>query len=462
MVTQTPTRTSTATALRPRARWLALTACWLFPSAAWAGNVDSFYMSGGAALQAGAITADSQGGGAIWYNPAGLAKLPDLRFDVSINAVSLKIGGQPDIDAQGTSSVVRLTTFNLNIIPAGLTLTRRFGKVGVGLGVFVPEQRQTFLRTKVDTLEANGEQVSSSVGYDAYDRVQQYAAGPSLGASIARYLDLGTSLLFTYRNQLRVEGVDVGLGDATSAGSLTTHQTLDWQQLGAQLVVGLQLHPTSEHSIGFTLRFPALSIFELRQNVAVQTTVVDGSTSTAQPASDFRENLGFTSTTFVSPLRCHLGISRTIGKSRVAVEASYQAPIHNAELDLDWVPTLNTRLGARHQLTETLALGGGVFTDRSPVRHATQFGESTLDFYGATLAFDTTTRYRVTPLDQLGEARSRDMRFGTTVALTYAVGFGEVVRASVGAAEGGTTLTQTATPTVAHELLFHLGSSLGE
>ncbi len=433
--------------------------CLLVAARARAGNVDSFYMSGESALQGGAITADSRGGGAIWNNPAGLSKLPELRLDVGINAVSLKIGGQPEIAAAGDAHVTRLTTFNLNIIPAGLTLTHRFGALGVGLGVFVPEQRQTFLRTQLEQRETSN-QAASSLGYDAYDRVQQYAAGPSLGFAVTKQLALGASLLVTYRNQLRVEGVDLGLGQSAGFASVTSHESLDWQQLGAQLVLGLQLHPTKQHSIGFTLRFPALSIYELRQSVQIETSAVDGA---ARPErfNSFDENLGFTSTAFVAPLRCHLGISRTLGATRVALEASYQAPIHNDDLELDWVPMVNTRLGARHQLSDTLALGGGLFTDRSPVRRASRFGESTLDFYGATLALDAATHYRVIPQHD-ADSGERGMRFGTTFALTYAIGFGEVVRATVGGRGVGTTLTQEATPAIAHEILFHLGSSLGE
>ena len=50
-------------------------------SRASAGNLDSYYMSGEAALQGGAVTADTQHGGAIWYNPAGLASISGSRLD---------------------------------------------------------------------------------------------------------------------------------------------------------------------------------------------------------------------------------------------------------------------------------------------------------------------------------------------------------------------------------------------
>jgi hypothetical protein len=84
-----------------------------------AGNLDAFYLSGDAALQGGAITATARGGGATYYNPAGLAELPGLRLDVSVNAVAVRLGGHPDVDATvpGTK-IERLTTLDLNIVGA--------------------------------------------------------------------------------------------------------------------------------------------------------------------------------------------------------------------------------------------------------------------------------------------------------------------------------------------------------
>jgi hypothetical protein len=428
----------------------------LTPAGALAGNADSFYLSGDAALQAGAVTADARGGGAIWYNPAGLGQLPALRLDVSINAFSLRLGGLPDFDAGGGARVTRLATINFNIVPSGLTLTRRFGTVGLGLGVFVPEQHQTFLRTQV-TSPASAERPGATFGVDLYERVQQYAIGPGFGVALSPRVDFGAALLVTYRNQLSIAGVDLGSGDGSSAGSLLSHETLDWQQFGAQLVLGTQLHLGRGYELGLTLRSPGLILGELRHHVVQQTEAAGGAAGTTH-RSDFQQRFGF-ATALVAPLRIHVGLSRTLGKLRLAADGSYQAPLRNESLALDWAPTFNGRLGVQHTFTKTFALGGGVFTDRSPVRALRSFGDSSLDFYGVTMAVDMGTAYRVLPYGATQPIEG-SLRFGTTVALSYAVGLGQVVRGSV-AGDQLLPISQSSR-SVAHEISLHLASSLGQ
>ncbi len=403
-------------------------------------------------MQGGAITADARGGGAIWYNPAGLGQLPTLRLDVSINAFSLRLGGLPDFDAGPGAEVKRLTSINLNIVPSGLTLTQRFGRVGVGFGVFVPEQHQTFLRTQVRS-PAVAAQSGGTFGVDLYERVQQYALGPAFGISLSPRVELGASLLVTYRNQLSIAGVDVASEEGGVASSLVRHETLDWQQVGAQLVLGTQLHLGDGYEVGISLRSPGLVLAELRQNVLEQT---DATGAIHRPT--FKQRLGL-ATAVVAPLRVHVGLSRVLGHLRIAADGSYQAPLRNESLQLDWAPTFNARLGLQHTFTKTFALGGGIFSDRSPVRAVQSFGDSSLDFYGVTLAMDTGTVYRVVPYGAT-QVSEGSLRFGTTVALSYAVGLGEVVRGSIAGAQFA-PITQSAR-SVAHEVSLHLASSLGQ
>src|SRR5688572_11088713 len=110
----------------------------LGPAKARAGNLDAFYLSGDAALQGGAITADVQGGGAVWYDPGGLAYITGLRLDVGVNGSAIRFGGTANLarPPPGTE-VTRLTQLDLNVVPTALTVTRRFGPFGTAIGIFV-------------------------------------------------------------------------------------------------------------------------------------------------------------------------------------------------------------------------------------------------------------------------------------------------------------------------------------
>lgn len=414
-------------------------------AAASAGNLDTYYHSGDAALQAGAITADARGGGAAWYNPAGLANLPELRFDVSISAYSLRLGGRPDINASENTQALQLSKPDFNIVPAAMTVTQHFGPVGVAFGVFVPQQRVTVLRTQLTytSPEANG----AGVGIDVNETVQEYAIGPSIGFRLHPRIDFGFSLLVSYRYQLSILGVDAS---GATGLSVTTHQTIDSKRFGLQPVLGMQLHPNRDYDIGFAVRLPSFKLLELRQTVDMSTGVQPDSPDTHRVA--FGDDTAFSHST-TSPMRFHAGVSRRLGASQLALEANYQTPFRDA--DSDWKPVVNLRVGGKHRLDERYTIGGGIFSDRAPQRSARVFGETKLDYYGLTIALDRGSRYAISAENGHASKQPRELRFGTTVALTYAIGIGKIV-----GSDG--SLQAVTSSAIAHDIILHVSSSLME
>jgi len=426
----------------------------LVTKSTFAGNLDSYYLSGDAALQGGAITADSRGGAAAWYNPAGLAELPGLRLDVSVNAFAIRFGGHPNLEsAASEAKVTSLNVIDFNVVPTSLTLSRRFGKLGLGVGVFVPVQSSTFLRTQVES-SATASALGTSAALDIYERSQQYAAGASFGLALSPVVDFGASLFVNYRTELDIAGVEFSTLAADSAGSGTSlHETFDRQQVGVQPVLGVQLHPRG-YNVGLTLRFPALQLYDVTQSVDIV------SSGDGPPQSSFDDRAGV-SKAVVSPLRFHAAISRDLGASRLALEASYQSPLRNE--DIDWQPTLNARLGGLHRLSPRLAIGGGIHTDRSPIRHLSGFGDSRIDYYGVTFALDWGTHFDVVAREAEPLPAHSQFRFGSTFAVTYALGLGEVVNGRFGIdSTGQARLDQPRQSVAVHELIFSVCSSLTE
>jgi len=442
-----------------RVAWVTALVPALYVTPAFGENPDTYYLSSDAAMQAGAITADVTGGGAIWYNPAGLARLPGLRLDVSMNAYSLRFGGHPDLGgATDDAQVTRLSTVDFKVVPAGLTLTHRFGSWGVGFGVFVPSQNTTLLRTQVAQRAQSGD-AGITIGVDSYETVQQYQAGPAIGWSLAPGVDFGVSALFHYRTELSTGALDVDItGDEGDSFRFTQHTTTDVQQIGFQPVVGLQLRPTKTWRIGATFRFPSARLFEIRQAVNVGS--LDG--GDLPDGAGFSDDLGI-STALVSPARFHAGLSHDLGALTLAAEVNYQAPFRSDEANVDLRPLLNLRFGGRYAWTPNLVFGGGVFSNRADNRGAQSFGDSKLDFYGVTAAVDLGTPYRITARDGKPMPEGSELVFGTTVALTYAVGIGSIVGAEVGLTPEGTPFFEEIPSNVtAHEVLLHIGATLAE
>lgn len=434
----------------------------LLSAPAFAGNLDSFYLSGDAALQGGAITADVEGGGAAWYNPAGLANLPRLRLDVSVNAFALRVGGHPAIEATAPDAqVTTLTTPDLTLVPAALTLTQRFGKVGVALGMFVPVQSWTYLRTQVTNV-APDKSTSVGLGVDAYGHDQSYAVGGGFGIRLAPAFDFGASLFFNYRAQVAITATEFSsLASDGTRSSLLAHSTLDTQQLGVQPVLGLQFRPATSSRVGLALRLPAIQLWQHAQTVNMTDLGTTGSEGDIAHQSSFNDSTAI-SASMVAPMRLHLGFSHDLGRNLIALEGSYQAPLYVSRAQIDWRPLFNARVGAKRRLSESLAIGGGIHTDLSPVRHAKNFGDAKLDFYGITAALDWGTRYSVSARGNDALPPGSGLRFGSTLALTYAVGIGDVVQAQFGSGSNGAELTQIREQVFVHEVILYIASSLTE
>ena len=447
---------------QPHGPWALLVLAGVLSSAtARAQNMDTFYLAGDAALQGGAITANARGGGSIWYNPAGLAKLPGLRFDVNVSAYALGFGDHADVEAANPSTTVtRLSVLDLRAVPAAMSLTQRFGKVGVGFGVFVPNADATYLRTRVQQpAQAGFPAVDFGVHIDSSE--EEYFGGPSFGIPLGPGVDIGASLFVHYRTDLAVAAIDAAIeGDDGFAASVTSHQLYDSIQVGVQPVLGVQLRPTNKWQLGFTLRFPSFRVYQILQTILVET-----STSTDAPGehrSEFDEFVGF-SASMVKPPRLHAGVSHEFGLTRLAVDASYQFPLYNPDVDQDLGPLFNLRIGGKHRLKETLQLGGGIFTNRSSLRSAKRFGDAKIDYYGLTAALHLGTPYEV------AERNGRKLRpfswlnFGSTVALSYSIGLGDVVRAQVGLNRDENVIYREVQASVtAHELVLTWASSISE
>lgn len=430
-------------------------------SSARAGNLDSFYLSNDAPLQAGAITADVSGGGSIWYNPAGLANMAGLRLDVSASAYTLRLGGAPDISAaeESGAQVTRMTTTDFQIVPSALTLTHELGGVGLGFGVFVPKQSSTFLRVRVEQ-SATPSTADLDLLVDYHDRVQEYYAGPSAGFSVSPAVDLGAALFVHYRNELASGFLNADYERGGERVLVSRHSTLDWQQVAVQLVAGVQLEPSPVWRVGFTLRGPSFRVFNVRQVVEVDTISVETGAEDAPPRTNsvFREDFGFASAV-VAPPRFHGGVSYTRDETRLAFDLNYQLPLYSAGLGIDSAAVLNARAGLRQQVSRSLALGGGLFSDRSPAQEPFELAERRVDYYGLTLAADITSHYGISSRKAELYSPPTPLVFGTTLALSYALGLGTLEQAHVGS---DASVHGRKTDLVVHELSFHFGGWLSE
>lgn len=432
----------------------------LFALPARAGNADSFYLSGEAALIGGAIVSTSSGGGSIWYNPSGLAMLSGTRLDVNVSGYAVRFGATADFDsAVPNTEETRLSLLAIDVVPAAFTLTRRFGDLGVGFGVFVPSQRAVTLRTKLNApRDSNGN--SLEFGYDSSSRFQEYHAGPGFGWSPLRDLNLGLSLLANYRTRVESTQVAATVVSDDEKTSWFRHNSLDSQGVGLELVVGGQLTFLRDWAWGFVVRTPAVRLGEAVDSV--ESEFLADSSGDIENSVEFSRKFGV-STQVLTPFRFHSGLSRNFKDTTASVEASVLLPFDNELFDLTERTTWNARAGIRTRLNDFWKAGGGIFTDRSPLQEPELFQQTQIDYYGATIAVDWLRPYGIYSKGRKVFEEPRMLLFGTTLALSYAVGVGNIVGARVGpTSDGGIVFQQNVVDVLAHEITLHIGSTVGE
>ncbi len=433
-------------------------------SFAHAGNLDSFYVSGEAPLQAGAVVATSSTGGSIWYNPAGMAQLTGTRLDVNVSGYAVRFGAHVKFDSTlPNPRERRLILLELDVVPAAVTLTRRFGKFGIGLGVFVPAQTSVTLRTHLAASDATAGQ-ALEFGYDSKAQYREYHAGPGIGWDLTPDLRLGMSLLANYRTYSESTDVSASLTERsdTSATNLgwAQHHRVDSAGVGLELILGTQWRIGRGYTLGFVVRSPSLRLGQVVEQI--DTEMVAGPDGVEEQTIDFDEDLAL-GTQVLSPFRFHLGLSRKLGNFTTSVEGSLLLPYENEAIDVAERATFNARLGLMAELDATWSLGGGLFTDRSPAPLPEAFLEKKIDYYGATFAVNWKRPYGIYSRGGAFLDDAQPLVFGTTLALSYALGVGTIAGALIGpGTDGGIELQAQPADVFAHEFLLHIATTIAE
>jgi hypothetical protein len=442
--------TSTASALA-----LALALLVLGPRDASAGNLDTFMLGNDAAMMGGAVTATAKGSSAVWYNPAGVVGDEYHSVDVAFNAYLLRFGTSPDItvDESNGGTRTQLTNLDVSPIPTALAYTRRVLGWDIGAGLFVPNRGVSFPRTLVRL--RSGDRVSS-VARDGNDRFSEYYAGLAAGRSLTPRFRIGLALFGYYSSQVDTDTIYAGVSGSSGESFALSHTTTDQLRLGYQAVWGLQWSPHDDWQLGVTFRSPVVQAYEQTQTASIEG-FADPTTGEVTSAAAYDEK-ATTTVAVLRPMRAHVGAGWKHERWQVGLDASVQAP-HSATLSEDSTRTVwNVRGGVLRTVSEKLAFGGGLFTDRSPYSADVAQARGSLDYYGVAVALRLGELLTVRSAD---DPKERPLIFGSTFAVSYAIGTGTIGNQQLEATSGGGARTSLRPDSItAHEFVFHVGSTL--
>jgi hypothetical protein len=418
-----------------------------------AGNDDEVFVGNRAAMMGGAVAAVVRDGSAAWYNPAGLGGVERDQIDASASVYTLRLYSAPgymaSVDGDSKDASVR----EFFSVPAHVAYERRLApNLGLGLAYFAPKSTNLLLREQLTTGDENDSsrwqltlaqteiqhRVVAALGFEL-SRVR-------LGASVVGGYDTGVTSVAVF-GALR-SGEQVTRTVSSSATSTYSRATLE-VGLGAQWEVGPALHlavfgrsPTQQLR---RIADSQYSTAEGRQPMGAEA-VLAGEADILDLDSNVE---------LVRGGRVGLGLAYRVNDAcLVSADADVQPALMNREADVERGAVFNARLGAYYQLRSALAVGVGLFTDRSPDRLTVGEISTAGDFYGGSLGLELGERHFLDP-----DERAESLLFSTIVSLRYAHSVARTTRILVDPSPTAAELFRSAPGDMRiHEISLYLGS----
>ncbi len=465
-------------------RWASiglLIAVWLAPSLARAGNSDEVNAGLDVTLTGGAVVATVYTGAALWYNPAGLARInkPSLELTgVTINMQIVKNPGLLTIDSMPQAQSEG-AGFNVSIIPQAITFSLKLKNenLKLGIGLFNSSIRQEFITEKAISPPSVSPEVEAYGGRNS--RLNFFHISSGLAGQFAKKRK--QKVLFGGAFDLviasaRVDDSYTVFYDEGEAGQLSAGQVQTQTGFGFQLKAGIQWVPIKPLRIGFSVAAPtyvfaALERFSSAYNQAPPAgTPYDPDAPDRQFATGGEDRGGRGVWWGVEPGNLRFGLAYGGDWGWVEADLIYYFRLREQELGLDLRGFLNGRIGSAFRVSKHIKLGLGLFTDFSQVDELARLPLATrkIDFFGVHLGFLYSTD-EVHP-DRQTEGEKDGLGVSIAIGIRYAHGRGDTLGLLV-PAEYDPSLIRTCTnpgqpdncvpvPTKVNEIGINLGAKV--
>ena len=381
-----------------------------------AGNSDDVVAGSDVALTGGAVVANVHTGGAMWFNPAGVARLDARSVDLTGAVLSYSIASAPGSLSIESGEQSKGEYSAVEAIPRALTFVASpRPELRWGVGFFFSRSLDRFLQDTVATAEGS---TQPSEFYATADETNSlYHVSSAVAWKKSEKFLLGGGLDIVLATQRLTEIVS-GAYDAGAAGTFNRSLNQSISGGGLQMKLGLQWAPIKELRIGWMVSTPSYLVYLDNE------TTITGNLSPPSPGSP-----AFNGTQIDEISGAWAGAEAGLTRLGAAYLGSWgwieadlivAFPLQTPELGIDHKATGDVRLGGVFKITEKLKIGGGFFTDFSPEREPTRFSESKLNFYGFTFGIDFANRAAPPERDDDG------FYLAFAVALRYAHGSGSL------------------------------------
>jgi hypothetical protein len=388
----------------------------VFSGAARAGNSDDVVAGSDVALTGGAVVANVHTGGAMWFNPAGVARLDARSVDLtgavlSYNIISapgvlsLESGEQSEGDFSALQAIPRALTFVASPRPA----------LRWGIGFFFSRSLSRFLQ---DSVATQSDSVEPSEFYATADETKSlYHLSSAMAWKKSDKFLLGGGFDIVIATQRLTEIISGAYGASGAGGTFNRSLNKAISGGGMQMKLGVQWAPIPEVRIGWMAATPSYLVY------------LNNETTETEQLSPPGGNPQFNGTQIDDLSGTWSGVERGLTRLGAAylgkwgwIEADLIVgfPLKTSALDIDLNATPDVRLGAIIRITDKLKLGAGFSTDFSPEQTPSDFGDTKINFYSLTFGIDFANR------EKPPERGEDGFYLAFAVAFKYSYGSGEM------------------------------------
>lgn len=438
------------------ARWLAWVMVLSAPTSAHAGNSDEVNAGLDVTLTGGAVVATTYTGAALWYNPAGLARIDKPSLELTGITINMQIVKNPglltiDTDPQATSEGAG---FNVSVIPQAITFSLKLKKenLKLGIGLFNSSIRREFITEQATTTPGTSPEVQAYAGRNSrldFFHISSGLAG-RFGDKRKQHVLFGGAFDLVIANS-RVDDSYSIFYDEGQAGQINSSQVETLTGFGFQLKAGLQWVPIEQLRIGLsaaapTYVFAALQRFANGLSQAPPVGTIPDDPANQQFATGGEGRGGKGVWWGVEPGNLRFGVAYVGDWGWIEGDLIYYFRLREDELGLNLRGFLNGRLGSSFRVTKHVKLGLGAFTDFSQVDQLARLPLATrdIDFYGVHLGFLYSTR-EVHP-DRQSSGEEDGLGISIAVGIRYAHGRGNTLGVLVPASYDPSTIANCADP----------------
>jgi hypothetical protein len=391
-----------------------------------AGNSDEVNAGVDVTLTGGAVVANVTTGAALWYNPAGLARIAEGSFEITGVTLKTSIIRYPGLLSLETGEQSKGKTTNLSLTPEALVFTIALEKMKLGLGIFNSSLRRELVQEEVSSAPGVSPAVTWRGGVNSRTDFVHVSTGLATNFDKRKQKVLFGGAFDIIVGTNRVDSLLAGTYDGGASGAFSESSLTNEAGFGLQIKAGIQWVPIPQVRVGFMLATPSyMFVLAERQTAALVDSPPDGSGQPTQASTEQsrRARGGWSG---AEPGTMRAGVVYIGHWGWIEGDLVVDFRLQSAQFLFTNRTVANGRIGTVFDVSKHFKLGLGVFTDFSQTRDLIDLGDRQIDFLGANVGFLFSTQ-DTRPGAERSEADKDKAPVALAIGIRYSHGWGDTL-----------------------------------